>query len=254
MTAAAAVAPTTLGARCAPDHLSHSQVQTFTGCPRKWTYEKVDHAPRECIPAALAFGSAVHDTLAEVNEAALHGERVDAPARLVVAWKEAIAGDLPVHFGKDDVDDLLAKGRALVAAYTPPSGIIGVEQPFSVSLDPDLPPVEGRIDLIRRDERGDLVVADLKTAGTRTLSDTHGVEAQLALYGCAYPAARYEAIVLAKLKTPVVTVQSITIWPHHRLVTTYREVFAAMQAGVRFAVRGWHCDGCQFCHRCAEEG
>jgi hypothetical protein len=254
MTAAAAVSPTSTGARCAPDHLSHSQVQTFTGCPRKWTYEKVDHAPRECIPAALAFGSAVHDALAEVNEAALHGERVDAPARFVVAWKEAIGGDLPVHYGKDDAYDLLAKGRALVGAYTPPSGIIGVEQPFSVNLDPDLPPVEGRIDLIRRDEHGDLTLADLKTAGTRTLSDTHAVEAQLALYDCAYPAARHEAIVLAKLKTPVVTVQSITIWPHHRLVTTYRQVFAAMTAGVRFAVRGWHCEGCPFAGRCAEEG
>jgi hypothetical protein len=254
MTAAAAVSPTTSGARCTPDHLSHSQVQTFTGCPRKWTYEKVEQAPRECVPAALAFGSAVHDALAGVNEAALHGERVDAPASFVVAWKEAIAGDLPVHYGKDDADDLLAKGRALVGAYTPPSGIIGVEQPFSVSLDPDLPPIEGRIDLIRRDERGDLTLADLKTAGTRTLSDTNGIEAQLALYDCAYPAARHEAIVLAKLKTPVVTVQAITIWPFHRLVTTYREVYAAMQAGIRFAVRGWHCDGCQFRNRCVEEG
>lgn len=254
MTAAVATAPTSTGARCAPSHLSHSQVQTFTACPRRWTYEKVEQAPRERISAALVFGCAVHDALAAVNEASLHGERIDAPARFVAAWKEAIAGDLPVHYGKDDADDLLAKGRTLVAAYTPPAGIIGVEQPFSVSLDPDLPPVEGRIDLIRRDERGDLVVADLKTTGTRTLSDTHAVEAQLALYDCAYPAARHEAIVLAKLKTPVVTVQPITIWPHHRLVTTYREVYQAMTAGVRFAVRGWHCEGCPFAGRCAEEG
>lgn len=237
-----------------PQHLSHSQVQTFIACPRKWTYEKAERAPRECLPAALAFGSAVHDALAEVNEAALHGESCDASARFTSAWKGALAGDLPIHYGKDDADDLLAKGRALVAAYTPPAGIIGVEQPFSVSLDPALPPVEGRIDLIRRDEDGDLVVADLKTAGTRTLSDTYAVEAQLALYDCAYPAARHEAIVLAKLKTPVVTVQPITIWPHHRLVTSYRQVFAAMAAGVRYAVRGWHCDGCPFARRCAEEG
>ena len=31
---------------------------------------------------------------------------------------------VPVHYGTDDADDLLAKGRALVAAYTPPPGII----------------------------------------------------------------------------------------------------------------------------------
>jgi CRISPR/Cas system-associated exonuclease Cas4 (RecB family) len=242
-------------ASVALDHLSHSQVQSFTMCPRKWHYDKVEHAPKERVGSALIFGCAVHDALASVNEASLHGERIDAPAAFLSAWKQQVAdAGVPVAFGKDDADDLLAKGRGLVAAYEPPSGIIGVEQPFSLELDPDLPRVEGRIDLIRRTESGDLAIADIKTAASRVLTDTHAVEAQLGLYDIAYPAAKHEVIVLGKLKTPTVTIQLITPWPMAQVRRHYSEVHAAMAAGVRYAVRGWACEGCQFADRCRKEG
>ena len=238
------------------DHLSHSQVQSFTICPRKWHFEKVEHAPKERVGSALLFGCAVHDTAAAIGEAAMHGTRIDAPAAFLAAWKSQVAeANAPVHFGKDDADDLLAKGRALVAAYEPPAGIIGVEQPFTVELDPALPQVEGRIDLIRRiSETGDLAIADLKTAASRLLTDTHAVDAQLSLYDVAYPATRHEVIVLGKLKVPTVTIQPITPWPKAQLVHHYQEVHTAMAAGIRYAVRGWACDGCSFADRCRKEG
>ena len=244
------------GAHRAPDHLSHSQVQSFQLCPRKWRYEKVEHAPKERVGSALVFGCAVHDALAAVNEAALNSTRIDAPAAFLAAWKSQVAeANAPVAFGKDDADDLLAKGRGLVAAYEPPPGIIGVEQPFTVELDPALPPVEGRIDLIRRiPETGDLAIADIKTAASRVLTDTHAVEAQLSLYDVAYPASAWQVIVLGKLKTPTVTVQPITPWPKSQLVRHYQEVQHAMVSGARYAVRGWACDGCSFADRCRKEG
>ncbi len=243
------------GERDARDHLSHSQIQTFTSCPRKWHYEKVEMAPRERVGSALVFGMAVHDTLAAVNEAALHGTRVDAAAVFLTTWKTTVtAAQAPIHFGKDDADDLLVKGRGLVAAYQPPAGIIGVEQPFTVELAPDLPPVEGRIDLIRKTESGDLALTDLKTASTRVLTETGTVESQLGLYDLAYPATKHEVIVLGKLKTPTVTIQAITPWPASQVVRHYSEVHQAMKAGVRYAVRGWACDGCAFADRCRKEG
>jgi hypothetical protein len=238
-----------------PAHLSHSQVQSFVGCPRKWHYSHVEHAPKERVGSALVFGIAAHDAVAQVNEAALLGERIDASSAFITAWKQTVAeAAIPVHYGTDDADDLLAKGRALVAAYTPPPGIIGVEQPFSIDLDPDLPPVEGRIDLIRRTETGDLAISDIKTAGTKILTDTHAAEAQLALYDVAYPAACHVVVVLGKLKVPTVTLQPIKPWPRSQLVCHYTEVVHAMSAGVRFAVRGWQCAGCSFADRCRKEG
>jgi CRISPR/Cas system-associated exonuclease Cas4 (RecB family) len=237
------------------DHLSHSQIQSFTICPRKWHYEKVEHAHREQVGSALIFGCAVHDVLARVNEAALHGEQIDASAAFVATWKQMVEeSQAPIHYGKDDASDLVAKGRALVSAYTPPSGIIGVEQPFTLELESGLPPVEGRIDLIRRTETGELAIADIKTAASRLLTDTNAVEMQLGLYDLAYPAAKHEIIVLGKLKTPTVTIQQITPWQESQVRRHYTEVHAAMAAGIRYAVRGWACDGCSFANRCKKEG
>ncbi len=237
------------------DHLSHSQIQTFTMCPRKWHYDKVEAAPRERIGSALLFGSALHDALAAANEAALTGEGYDAAAGFVTAWKVAIdEAEVPVHYGKDSADDLVAKGRALAAAYTPPPGIIGVEQPFTVELHEELPAIQGRIDLVRKTETGNLAIADLKTSSSRLLTETDAVEAQLALYNEAYPATRHEAVVLGKLKVPTVTIQPITPWPRQQLVNHYRQVHHAMQAGIRYAVRGWQCESCPFADRCRKEG
>jgi RecB family exonuclease len=239
----------------AVDHLSHSQVQTYMACPRQWTYSKIEHAPREQVGVALVLGSAVHAALALANEAALHGERIDAGAAFATAWKQAVAeAAAPIHYGADAPDDVLAKGRALAAAYEPPPGIVGVEQAFDLMLDPALPPITGRIDLIRRNEAGELVLADIKTSASRTLSDTAAVEAQLGLYDLAYPAAQHEVVVIAKLKQPVVTVQSVTPWPQARLVRTYTEVHQAMVAGIRFAHRSWACASCSFAGRCRAEG
>jgi CRISPR/Cas system-associated exonuclease Cas4 (RecB family) len=244
-----------MSAGFALDHLSHSQVQSYVMCPRKWRFEKVEAAPRERVGSALIFGIALHDACAAANEATLTGEPYHPATGFVTAWKLAIEdAGVPVHFGKDDADDLLAKGRALAAAYIPPRGIIGVEQDVVVELAPDLPPVHGRIDLIRRTETGDLAIADLKTSSSRLLTETDGVEAQLALYNEAYPATRFEAVVLGKQKVPTVTIQPITPWPRPRLVQHYREVYHAMKAGVRYAVRGWQCDSCPFGDRCRKEG
>jgi hypothetical protein len=238
------------------DHLSHSQVQTFTACPRKWHFDKVEHAPRERVGAALIFGIALHDALAGANEAALAGERIDAAARFLVNWKGTIEqAAVPVHYGRDGADDLLAKGRALAAAYVPPPGIIGVEQPVTIRLDPDLPPVLGRIDLIRRiPETGELAIADLKTSSSRLLTETDAVEAQMGLYNIACQAARHEAVVLGKLKVATVTIQQITPWKAAQVAKHYLEVHAAMEAGVRYAVRGWQCESCPFADRCRKEG
>ncbi len=234
-------------------HLSHSQVTSFQMCPRKWHYEKVKRAPREILPVPLAFGIALHDTLAAVNEAAMQGETVPGADLFRHHWTTATAGELPIHFGKDSADVLLAKGLALVGAYMPPTGIIGIEQAFSVILAEDLPPIVGRIDLIRQNAAGELVLADLKSSGTRVLADTHSVSAQLGLYDIAYPAAQHEAIVFGKLATPTITIQPITPWQPKRLVQHYREIYSAMMAGVRYAVRGWACDACPYAKLCKSD-
>ncbi|GDY13335.1 hypothetical protein LBMAG53_22130 [Planctomycetota bacterium] len=233
------------------DHLSHSQVQGFVMCPRKWHYEKVEQRPKERTPATLAFGCAVHDALAAVNEAAIACESIDASAAFDRTWKATVAqSQAPIHYGKDEADLLLAKGKALVATYVPPSGIIGVEQPFTVELDPALPPITGRIDLIRLNSVGDLILTDLKTSASKLLSDTAAVEAQLSLYNLAYPSSGHEVIVLGKTKTPTITFQAIVPWPVAELRQHYRDVHLAMVSGIKYRVRGWQCPSCPYADHC----
>jgi CRISPR/Cas system-associated exonuclease Cas4 (RecB family) len=239
------------------DHLSHSSVQTFQACPRKWTYKQAGVAA-ERTPVTLAFGIAVHDGAATKNELAFTGTPLNDQDQqaFTASWNVATSNPTaPLHLGSATVDDLTATGRKLIDLYVPPPRIVGVEQPVVIRLADDLPPIHGRIDLIHQDDHGDLIIADLKTSCSKALSDTAPVEAQLTLYAEAYASARLEAIVLAKLKTPVVTVQPIMPWPRDRLVTMYRETYAAMRAGVRFAVRSsTMCQSCPYRDRCEQDG
>jgi len=240
------------------DHLSHSQVTTFTSCPRKWYYDKIARADKERTGSALVFGTALHDTLAAVNEAAMDGEDLDRAAFFRLCWGDQLdQANGEIVYGRDDADALLAKGLALAAAYRVPGQVVGVEEPIEVHLTEDLPPVVGRIDLIYQGSAGDLVLADLKTASAKTLSDTAAVEDQLGLYRLAVPAAQHEAIVLAKTKAATVTRQPVTPRGEAALVGQYRDVHRAMEAGVRFRVRSWQCGSCPFrdrCRRDAHEG
>lgn len=134
------------------NHLSSSQITTFVSCPRKWSYGKREHAPVERVSSNLVFGCAVHDTLADVHGAAMAGDSIDAPALFRETWDKGVqAVTAPIHFTKATASELLHLGQALVAAYVPPAGIIGVEQEIHVELTSDLPPLVGRIDLIRQD-------------------------------------------------------------------------------------------------------
>ena len=234
-------------------HLSFSQLRTYCECPRKWTYEKVQHVAPERVPASLAFGAAVHDAVEAVNLAAMAGERIDAGAAFSTSWSGFTAKDaVPLAVDDDEADGLEAKGRALAAIYQPPPGIVAVEQQIEVELDPVLPPLVGRVDIIRQIDTG-LVVTDVKTSSTKVLSDTEMLAAQLGLYAIAYPAVRCEAAVLFKGKIPVQTTQVVEPWPEPRLRTWAVELFDAMKVGVRFAHRGRNCRTCQYRDRCAAD-
>ncbi len=236
-------------------HLSHSSVQTFQSCPRKWSYKNAG-AEVERTPVALAFGIAVHDGAAAKSEQIFTGCGPTDIGKNTFAgtWDGIVAAKTaPLHLGSASADELRVLGHKLIDVYEPPKHLIGVEQPVEIRLADDLPPIHGRVDLLYQDEGGGLVVADLKTSCTRVISDTASVEAQLSLYSEAFPG-RLEAIVLAKLKMPVVTVQPITPWPRERLVNLYRETYAAMKSDVRYAVRSTTmCPSCPYRDRCERD-
>lgn len=243
-----------IAAATATAHTSFSQLRTYTECSKKWFFEKVVCAKPERMPVSLAFGASVHDAAEAANFAAMAGEQVDAAAVFEKSWSAFTApGAIPLAVDDDEEGAaLLAKGRAMMAIYQPPPGIVAVEQEISVELHPDLPPLVGRIDVLRQTDAG-LVVADVKTSSTRVLSDTEMLAAQLGYYGLGYEVVRSEAIVLFKGKTPAQTVQVVEPWPERRLRAWAVDVFHGMSSGVAIAHRSRNCRTCQFRDRCARD-
>lgn len=87
-----------------PDHLSRSQVDTYSDCGRKWLLERGMRVPR--VPAwALLGGSAVHAVTEEYDKAALDGTELDD-----AYLREAFALDLESRIREEE--DLFSVPRA----------------------------------------------------------------------------------------------------------------------------------------------
>ncbi len=242
-------------------HLSHSQVQEFTQCPRKYHLHRRLKVPPDFMPSALLFGIALHEALALFHQRRLEG-RAASLAELhntfLGQWK---AEKLPVRYSRgENQNSLKAMARRMLAYYIENpvcSGeVIGVEQPFRIMLSTDLPPVHGRIDLIEMAPGSELYVSDLKTSknGSKPAAD------QLVLYREAvrlldFPASgivHCQYVVLTKTAEPKIKVFELDVTAEDvvNLVSRYREVWQAIQAGVAYPIPSWRCGGCQWKHHC----
>ena len=242
-------------------HLSHSQVQEFVQCPRKYhLHRRLKTAP-DFMPSALLFGIALHEALALLNQRRLEGKAASLAElhnTFLGQWK---AEQLPVKYSRGENENFLkAMARRMIAHYTENpvcSGeVIGVEQPFRIMLSTDLPPVHGRIDLVERYPDGHLVVTDFKTAKARKEPECD----QLVLYqeavrelddpGRDRISARF--VVLLKTVEPAVVVYEPEIVPEdlRKLTTRYEQTWQAIRSGCAFPITGWWCAGCQWQRHC----
>jgi len=236
------------------DHLSVSSIREMVQCPRKFHLHRVAKAAPEQVGSALVFGIAIHEALHAVHDAALAGTSDDRVAVFHQHWQTAITGPVPVVFGKDSAEALVAKAEGLLAAYTlPPGTVLAVEEEFRIEL-PELPlPIVGRVDLVMAE--GDrTIVYDAKTTAGSALGDLDSVAFQLGVYRLVWGDADTAAITLAKTVKPRIACVPVTPMPEARVTKHICEVHAAIAAGVRFGNRGWACASCPFAKRCRAEG
>lgn len=246
--------PATNAGNAGLDHLSVSSIREMVQCPRKFYLHRVVKAAPEQVGSALVFGIAIHEALHAVHDAALAGTGDDRVAVFHKHWQAAITGPVPVVFGKDSADALVAKAEGLLAAYTLPSGtVLAVEEQFRIEL-PELPlPIVGRVDLVMAEgER--TIVYDAKTTAGSALGDLDSVAFQLGVYRLAWADAETAAITLAKTVKPRIACVPVTPMPEAQVIKHICEVHAAIDAGVRFANRSWACASCPFTKRCRAEG
>ena len=257
-------------------HISHSQLDTFLNCPRKYRYQYVLGAPWEHLPASLAFGRAIHAAIAHYYR---HVKHFGEPLPLGVLkgcfhgeFKEALSQGPEVLYKEGESErSLREKGEALLEVFhakARPQTIEAVELPFLVDLvDPATGEVLGVklavvFDLVESDASGSLTIADLKTSNRRYAEQQVEHHLQATLYAYALRRLGYTTDgrntlirfdVLLKTKQPdletyyAVKAEEDEAWT----LAQIRRVLRVIEAGAYFPIRSWRCPDCPFRKRCA---
>jgi hypothetical protein len=165
-------------------------------CPQRFAFQYVEKTPKDFQPSTLLLGGGIHAALELFFLAKLEGLGVTKEALLSAyhdSWnrQQRDAGDqIPVRFNKGESPDTLhALADRMIVAFLasplaePKGVIVGIEEELRIVLDPDLPDVLARVDLVTQTD-GSLHVIDFKTSRSRW-SEQKAAESgdQLVLYG-----------------------------------------------------------------------
>ena len=182
-----------------PSYLSYSQLALYLECPLKYKLRYLSEGGYgdEPVPAALVFGTAIHQALAQFYRQAMDGELFTLAgllAAFAAAW-QAEAERQEILFAEgEDFDSLLALGQGMLRVFARmahPMKVIAVEVPFEFKLEhprtgKEFPiPIKGVIDLVEEDENGTLLVVDHKTAGRAYSNDQLAGDLQMLIYAAA---------------------------------------------------------------------
>ena len=254
------------------DYISHSQIEQFRRCPRKFAFTYVEGAQPDFIPQSLLFGSGIHAALECYYQRRLQGQDTDLPQLMEVfesRWNHRREGEagIPARLNKTDTEDSI-KDLAdrmitsfLASPLAAPKGkIIAIEEKFRSPVAADLPDVVSVVDLIVIDDEA-IHLVDFKTSRSRWSEDKAAEGAgQLQLYaqmaghmGEPGMNTRMHFAVLTKAKKPIVQFLEVPDKPGaaDQLVATFREVWAAMQSRNFYPIPSpMNCSTCPFKSRC----
>jgi CRISPR/Cas system-associated exonuclease Cas4 (RecB family) len=225
-------------------YLSHSQLSLMRSCPRKFAFQYVEKVRPDHVAATLLFGGSIHAALELYYRCQLEGLGVTKEALLSAyhdAWhreRRDASDAVPIRYNKGDDDDKLhALAARMLTAFlksplaSPKGTILGIEEEMRVVLDPALPDVLAKVDLVTQTDDG-LHVIDFKTSKARW-NEQKALESgdQLLLYGVTVARmsrnlgvpVRLHFAILTKHKTPLVQLM---------LVPTDTSRVAAMKDGV----------------------
>ena len=244
--------------------------------PVKYYFAYVEGRIPERRPEALLLGSALHAGIARYYWGLKkygHPEPLSLLQDLVedhLIW-DVGDNEIPVAYKEGSgKESLLADGRRLVETFfrnVEPMEVISVEQPLSASLyaeggNPTDMKLIGIVDCIQRDDKGDLIIIDHKTAARGYSKDKIEQDLQMTVYSylvCANKlvpvksdtAHRFDVLVKLK-KEPRLDLYHTrrTAADRRRLAKTISRVLKGIEAGVFFPSPGWMCVDCQHAAAC----
>jgi len=249
-----------------PDHLSYSQISTYLACPLRYKLQYVEQIPPAFKSAALAFGSAIHESVGAFYHQHLIGDSL-RPDQMLDVYREALRNgdDTELRFfNGDNEESLVKKAQQMLAvfheAFNPSIEVIGVEEFFEFSIG-DLPPFCGYIDLIEQNGGGQITVADLKTAARKPTNGSVHQNLQLTAYSVGVEALGFtpdsvnlRLDVLTKTKEPqMVRLETTrTDQDRDRFFKLVRHVWNAIEREAFFLKQDWHCAQCPFGEPCGQ--
>ncbi len=178
--------------------LSHSQIESFAACPRKWYHQKLDKVP-QAFSDALVLGSAVHAAIeADGVKIAAGLPRLPLNA-LTMTFRQALnaeiakadpfRGDLLRQVSPAQRTSMRIRGDVMLAAYVreiqPHYHPLATEAPFEHAIPDSDWQFTGRIDARTVNSRdGAGVIVDLKTSKSawRTGEEHHKDQASAYLW------------------------------------------------------------------------
>ena len=237
-------------------YLSHSQISTMRSCPRKFAFLYVEKVPADFIPSSLIFGGSIHSSLELHFRAKLEGLDTNQAALMSAyhdAWRrqrEKGGDKIPIRFNKDqNENEVHALAERMIASFlssplaSPKGTILGVEEELRVQLDPELPDLLAKVDLVTQTE-GCLHVVDFKTSRSRW-NEQKAEESgeQLLLYGATVAgmsrhlgaAVKLHFAIITKAKKPVVQLIPVPSSPER--VDALKESVATVWSASRHVVR-----------------
>lgn len=254
----------------AEPHVSFSSLSTWLQCPQKWRYRYQLGVRPAYRPGALAFGAAIHSSLAvHFNALKKDAPLPDLASVFAEHWRRQLDGDTPVLLDdKQTPESMLQTGQAMLATYAKKvklaGRIVAAEEPFSIEIyDPDtgeVSPVRlvGALDLIVQKPGGSFVICELKTASRRWSRSRLANDAQITAYSFAAPCiglgdASVEVHLLLKSKQkPDCEIYQTTRdgRDHQDFLRTASGVIKAIDAEVFFPRRDWWCRSCEYAGPC----
>jgi putative RecB family exonuclease len=257
-------------------HISHSQIFGYLNCSLKYFFGYVEGRMPEHRPAALLFGSAIHAAIARYYKTLKEqGGRESLPLLQDLfedhwSWQTEDTGIPVLYKDGSDRESMLNEGQRLVKTFyenVDPMEVVAVEEPLSAPLydeDGNLTDFNliGIVDLIEKDQKGNVITVDHKTAARAYSTDKIEQDLQMTVYSylvCANKlvpaksdtAHRFDVFIKLK-KEPRLDIYHTTrtAADRRRLAKTISRVLRGIEAGVFFPNPGWMCSDCQHARAC----
>lgn len=250
-------------------HLSASQVTAYMDCGLHYRFAKIDRIKPKSTSAEMLLGSAIHLVLADYYAAIREGMSfsiTEMKESFTGHWQRLCREAINLHYqtGKDD-QVLLRGGLMLLEAFHrdhpgEDGMVMGIEEPFVLTI-PGIPiPVIGVYDLVLEDDHGVVIIVDHKTTAKSYSNAEIDKNFQMTLYHMAARANGFaNREILLRLDTLVKTkepkfIQCYTTrseMDELRAIQKIKAVWHGIQQGVFIPNdNSWKCSGCSYRSHC----